>query len=66
MYIAKVLQPDTASHLQLVTQDFYIQKHGTIKLESIPFPSADEKLVFFKVYLLIGMQLATFIFTPGQ
>ena len=66
VYIAKVLQPDTASHLHLVTQEFYIQKHSTIKLKFIPFQSADEKLVFFKVYLLIGMQLATFIFTPGQ
>ena len=24
VYIAKVLQPDTASHLHLVTQEFYI------------------------------------------
>ena len=45
VYIAKVLQPDTASHLQLVTQEFYIQKHGTI----IPFQSDDEKLVFFNM-----------------
>ena len=49
VYIAKVLQPDTASHLQLVTQEFYIQKHGTIKLIFIPFQSDDEKLVFFNM-----------------
>ena len=29
VYIAEVLQPYTASYLQLVTQEFYIQKHST-------------------------------------
>ena len=36
VYIAKVLQPDTASHLHLVTQEFYIQKHSTTRLKFIP------------------------------
>ena len=66
MYIAKVLQPDTTSHLQLVTQEFNIQKHSTIKLQFMPFQSADEKLVFFKIYLLKRNQLAAFIFKKQQ
>ena len=44
VYIAKVLQPDTASHLHLVTQEFYIQKHST--QSSLDFVKTFSMLLF--------------------